>query len=310
MITEQKPHKLKQILFPALGAIIAVIAIAAVVIQLGQKEPAPAAESAYHEMADEHTPLVVNVTRPATTEEEYGLLYSTCAQYMESYSVPEEQVSVVDVTEDTFIDTEESPTLNTTPEPDVYTEYDRAYFEDFLMVRYVSQSGVIHVVGARLRGENRTETELLDQDDFSSEHFTANVEENEGGWTLNFWPNSQKKLEEELEETGSVSEETFVSCAGQCILDILSKTEDAEKVISHFTEEGLASLLRIVQVLGINPEYTVSLGLAEMGASSLELDTMDRLYLRCELLRGTETTYLNLLVKLNENMMVYDVDTI
>ena len=310
MITEQKPHKLKRILFPVLGVIVAGIAIAAVAIQLGQEEPVPSVEPDFHETAEIGTPLVVNFIQPATTKEEYALLYSACARYMESYSVPEEQVPVVDVTEDTFVDAEVRPLPSEAPQMDVYTEYDRAYFEDFLMVRYVSCGGDIHVVGARLVGEDRTETELLDQDAFRSEHFSTIVmeEEEKDNWKL--WPNSKQELEEELEETGTVSEETFVSCVGQCILDILSKTEDEERVLSHFTAEGTASLLRIMQVLEIDTDSSIGIVLAEMGASEPDLEIMDRLYLRCELLRGTEATYLNLLVKMNKDLMIYDVDTI
>ena len=309
MITEQKPQKLKRFLFPVLGVVIAGIAVAAVAVQLGQKEPAPVPEPDFHETAEAGTPLVVKFTPPATTDEEYAMLYSACAQYMESHSTPKEQTPVVDVTEDTFIDTEEDPLPSETPEPDVYTEYDRAYFEDFLMVRYVSQSGDIHVVGARLSGEDRSETEMLDQNAFRSEHFSKVVEEEEEE-RKKLWPSSKEKLEEELEETGTVSEETFVSCVGQCILDILSKTEDEELVFSHFTEEGVASLLRIMQVMKINSDSSIGIVLAELGASGQDLGTMDRLYLRCELQQGTEVTYLNLLVKLNADFRVYDVDTI
>lgn len=313
MITEQKPHKLRRILFPVLGVIVAGIAAVAVAIQLGQKEPeAPApAEPDFHETADVGTPLVVNFTKSATTAEEYNLLYSACVQYMESRNTPQEQAPVVDVTEDTFVDTGESSSSDETSEPDVYTEYDRAYFEDFLMVRYVSQSGDIYVVGAHLGGENRTEAELLDQDDFRSVHFTTVVEEEaEEDRKWQFWSDPEQELEEELEKNGSVSEETFVSCVSQCTLDLLSKTETDERIFSHFTEEGMASLLRIMQVLGIDADSSVGILLAEVGASDPNLGTMDRLYLRCELLRDSGVTYLNLLVKLNQNLMVYDVDTI
>lgn len=311
MIAEKKAHKLKQILAPVTGVIVAGIAIAIVAIQLGQNEPeVPVEIPGFHETAEEGTPLVVRFTQPVTTEEEYALLYSACTQYMEVHSAPEGQMPVVDVTEDTFIDTDETLLPSDIAEPDVYTEYDRAYFEDFLMVRYVSHGGDIRVVGARLVGEDRTETELLDQDAFRSEHFSKVVEEEEKKDRWQFWLNSKEEFEEELEETGSVSEETFVACVGQCVLDLLSKTEYETRVLSHFTEEGMASLFRIMQVLNLDSSCSIGIVLAELGVSEPGIEIMDRLYLRCELLREAEAIYLDLLVKLNKDLLVYDVDTI
>lgn len=314
-MTEQKPNKLKRILFPILGVVVAVIAIIAVAVQLGSEEPSSVSEPDFHETAEKGTPLVVNFAKPATTDAEYALLYAACAQYMESQNSQTRQEPVVDVTEDTFIDAEDASEPTEIPEPDGYAEYDRAYFDDFLMVRYVSQSGEICVVGARLEGEDRTETVLLVQENFNSEHFSADLdEEDEKGKAWQFLKNSgtelEEELEEELEKNGSVSEETFVSCVGQCVLDILSKTGDEERIRSHFTEEGGASLLRIMQVLEIGENCPVTIALAEVGASAPDLETMDRLYLRCELTDGEELICLNLLLKLNGSMAVYDVDLI
>lgn len=311
MITEQTPHKLKRILFPLLGVILAGLAIVLIALRPGAEEPVPSPEPDFHATAEVGTPLVVDFVFPATTDEEYARMHAACEQYMESHCNVEEQSPAVDVTEDTFIDTDSTSVPDVTPEPNVYTEYDRGYFEDFLMVRYVSENGDIHVVGARLDRTNGAEIKLLDQRDFRSEHFSAGEEESEKKekkWK--FWPNSEQELEEEMEKNGSVSEESFVSCVGQCILDILSSAEDEERVFSHFTEEGEASLLRIMQVMEIDADCSVSSVLAQMGASAPDLETMDRLYLRCKLQRGAEVTYLNFLVKLNENMMIYDVDTI
>ena len=310
VITEQKTNKIKRILFPLLGVIITVVAIVVVAVQLGD-EPSSVSEPDFHETADKGTPLVVNFTQPATTDEEYALLYAACVQHMDMKISQTRQEPVVYVTEETFIDTGDSSEPGETPEPDAYTEYDRAYFDDFLMVRYVSVNGDIYVVGARLGGEDRTEAVLLLQDDFSSEHFSAGSDDENGkGKAWQFLRNSGADLEEEMEKNGSVSEESFVSCVGQCVLDILCRTEDEERISSHFTEDGSASLLRIMQVLEISENCSVTVVLAEAGASDPELETMDRLYLRCELTDGAETICLNLLLKLNGSMAVYDVDLI
>jgi hypothetical protein len=219
-------------------------------------------EPDFHETADTTTPLVVNFVVPSTTAEEYDLLYSAISDQVRVNSTPEPQSPVVSVTEDTFIDREDDSDPYTSEEQEVYTEYDRAYFEDFLMVRYVSQSGVIHVVGARLGGEDGTEIELYDQSDFTSEHFSAVVIEKEGKENYwKFWERSGKELEEEIEaemeSSGAISEDTFVACIGQCTLELLTRAESWERILSHFTAEGMASLLRIVQVLEIGEECAV-----------------------------------------------------
>ena len=113
-----------------------------------------------------------------------------------------------------------------------------------------------------------------------------------------------------MESSGAISEDTFVACIGQCTLELLTRAESWERILSHFTAEGMASLLRIVQVLEIGEECAVNLMLAEVGSTNHVLGTMDRMYLRCEVVDGGEPFYLNLLLKINANLLVYDVDLI
>lgn len=288
--------------------VLAGIAATAIALSLRQGSTLSAAEGDVHRMAAAGAVLTVRYISPATTEEEYDLLYAACAQYMEAQSAPDTFGPVVDVTEEVFIDPDpETAAPDRTPLPNGYTEYDRAYFEDFLMVRYVSRSGDICVVGACLEGASRSEVRLLSQEEFSSEHFAAAAGE-ASSWKQ--WFGAGQKLEKELAESGTVSEETFVFCVGQCILDLMSGTENETRLNSHFTAEGMASLTRIIQVLEIDPDCSAGIVLAEAGTSEEGLEDLDRLYLRCELLCGDDAMYLNLLLKLNGSMQIYDVDTI
>ena len=319
MTTEQKPKKLKRVLFSLLGVIIVLLAAAAIMIQLrpAAEPPAPTVEEPdFHENADAATPLVVNFAIPATTVEEYEQLYDAITGYVTSYSAPETQKSVVSVTEDTFIDREDASDPYVSEAEETYTEYDRSYFDDFLMVRYVSQSGTIHVVGARFGGTDGTTIELINQEDFVSDHFSAVeiVEEEEASPGWKFWERTHEEVDEEIEKEmetkGSISEDSFIICIGQCILQLLAHGEDEERILSHFTDEGVASLLRIAQVFEVGDSGTVNILLAEAGATEPGLDTMNRMYVRCELTDGGESVYLNLLLKLNGNLLVYDVDLI
>ena len=315
MATEQT-NKLKRVLFPVLGVILLIVAAVAVMAQLQPAAEPPASaveEPDFHETADAATPLVVNFIAPITTEEQYGLLYDMVDRYVITNLIPEWQDIVISVTEDIFIDREDDSDPFSSREQENYTEYDRSYFKNLLMVRYVSQSGQIHVLGARF-GEGDT-IELIAQDDFSSEHFAAEVvEEEEKKKTGKFWNRTHEELEEkveaEMETVGSISEETFVACIGQCVIQLLSGAESEARIASHFTAEGMASLERIVQVLGISDKSNIDLLVAEVGTSDLALGTMNRMYLRCGVESEGESIYLNLLLKLNGNLLVYDLDLI
>lgn len=317
MTTELKPNKLKRVLFPLLGVVLALFAATAVALQLWSGREAEAhgtQEPDFHETADAATPLVVSFAKLATTEEEYDRLYTAVDEYIRSHGTPGIQSSVVAVTENTFIDEDGDSDPFAAEEDEAYVEYDRLYFEDFLMVRYVAPNGAIHVMGARLGGKNGAEIELIEQADFQAEHFTAEdeAEGKKSGWLL--LSRSHEELEEEIEtemETvGSVSQDAFVACIGQCTLQLLAQAENEDRIFDHFTNEGMASVARIAQVLEIGEDSDVQILLAEVGATSPGLGSMNRLYLRCEVNGGEEVIYLNLLLKLNGNLLVYDVDLI
>lgn len=307
MIKERTKTKRNMILACLLG-VAAIALIVLVVVFVGKGTDALEQGNAYHDAEESSVPLLVDFDPLVTTEEEYSRMYDVCSEYIDGdqgkYAVASYSVGV-NVTEDTFVDAEETPDGPGPDEQDEYTEYDRAYFTDFLMVRYVSQSGAIQVIGTWLNrdGTEGTEIELVNQTEFSTSHFTVDQTETTG-WT--FWMMTQ----EEVEEDSSVSEDVFVSCLGECVVGALTDSVDTQKLNSHFTAEGRADLLRIVQVLGIDAEQSIGVVLGAVGTSDLGNEAKDRVYLRCELLNGDGVTYLNLLIKLNSNLMVFDMDLI
>lgn len=315
VIKERKIKKLN--IFIAVLIVVAAIGIVmlAVVSQHDTPEPVVEDGNAYHDAEETNVPLLVDFEPLETTTEEYALLYDACSKYVSEHSSLQindaaSNSAAINVTENTFVDAEEETAEPDDHEPGEYIEHDRAYFKDFLMIRYVSQNGVIQVVGARLtRTEGaESEIELINQTDFNTGHFTAEEaqEEKEKGWS--FWPTSEEN--EECVADNTVSEDVFVTCLSECMVGALTDTVDAEKFNSHFTVEGKAALLRIIQVLAIEADCSGEVVISGAGASDLANNTKDRVYLRCELINGDDVIYLDVLLKLNSDLMVFDIDII
>lgn len=261
------------------------------------------ADTVSHHETEAGVPISVNFAALSTTEEEYGNMGAACEAYIQSLplekTVAAVENSLIDVNEDTFIDAGAEPIETERAEPAQYLEYDRIYFEDFLLIRYVNEFGELQVVGASLSDGRNSETEIVGQEEFCNNHFNK--------IDSDIW-NIHLLFTNEAQEPEGVSEETFIACVEKGVADMLAGQMEAETFFSHFTSSGETALLRIGQVLEIDANCTLEVQFGAAGKSDLSLETMDRLYLRYQVTRGQEINFLNVLVKLNQEMMVFDVD--
>jgi len=291
----QKEKRIKQwhkvVLICLAALVVAGGAFFAVIFWNGQNDTAAA----------EHTQVIsVEFAPLTTTSEEYDRLYAVCREYAQTLVAQDSAGMNVEIQEDTFVDAavsseeSEQPVLNAG-----YVEYDRAYFENLLLVRYVSESGDIHLVAAQQSGRDQEEVELLLQEDFNYEQFHVVEIDN---WLTAF------KFKKEMRTAGVIEEDIFMNCVGRCLVVLLTDGESID-YRDHFTQDGSKSVLRIRQLLQIE-NGTVEVVLSAAGKSALEQETMDRIYLRCGVTIDGNSDYVDILLKLNDDMMIYDVDLI
>lgn len=247
-------------------------------------------------------PLNVEFAPLTTTAEEYESLRAVCGEYILSHGGVAAEGSadpIVEVSEDTFVDHGEEPNA-AEPEAAVeYVEYDAAYFQDLMLTRYVSQNGELQVIAARIDRKNKGAISLLTQEELSSDLFALTGWE---AWSSNLLP------VEELTESGAVSEKVYMACIEQCVLKLLAGLSDHDALISHFTETGRSAVVRAGAILGIDQDCGLQVSLCLAGKSHLGKEVPDRVYLRCQVTRGEAVEYVNLLLKVNGDLKIFDVD--
>ena len=231
-----------------------------------------------------------------TTQEEYLCLYETCSKRVSSAEEAVDVASnVVEIIEDTFVDADENEDVATVDVVSQYIEYDTAYFEDLLMVRCVDQSGNIQVIAAWLNREDGNTVELLDQEELDGSYFETV---------------SLKRTAQEEDGPTLISEQAYLECVGSCVTGLLIGDFDEAAVEDHFTTVGREAVLRIGQALGISIRHELSVQMSAAGRSEFGKEMVDRLYLRCQVTKGREIQYINILLKLNSDLKVFDVDLI
>lgn len=273
----------------ALGALVTVSVVMAIVI--GTAKPLG------DHVEVEGASFTVEFISRTTTAEEYDALRTVCEGYRESSpKLATTSNDAVVVSEETFVDAG-PPEGEYQPDAPVYVESDAVYFEDLVLIRYVSQSGE-HLTLAGGYDENG-EAAALTMEELSDLQFRR-----EGTWYSDLLP------EEERTDEGAVTEAAYLACVEQCVRKLLVGDMDYDALYSHFTEAGRNALLRVGQSGGFDGTAVTETLVCAAGASAPEESVADRLYLRCQVQMGERTAVLDLLLKLNSELMIFDVDLI
>lgn len=273
-----------------------------------------------------------------TTDDEYEQLRTACNQYIESYTTPNPIDANLDVdiavgeksyvdsgltesgedesSPDSYIASDDVP-LNTgvqredagaaKPNPLGQVETGPIYLEEMLMIRYINNDGLMSVVtGAFDKDKNIKVLTQPELQQFYYETYTPNEE------------SDTEESEDSPEATNSrvISEEEYLNEVSDCISKLLLAQSNVDEqaamnsALNYFTTDGKDSVLASRQLLAIDGNTVIELAFGLCGKSSTSQVVKDRVYLQYNINNGAETSRVNIIVKLNSNLRIFDIDVI
>lgn len=248
----------------------------------------------------QYTKLDIKFNDLITSKEVYNKLNKSCKQFV-SEGDNEDTDWVSDgytKSNGKYIDTKKQTGSEKEESLDEMNETGPIYLNDMLVMRYISDSGEMKVVAAKINestGEIKTST--------LNNLRLADKEKDE----VNDWKNKRSK---NTKITGTITEDAylqdvmsiFVSLVTQKDIDYTLKRE----ALQFFTEDGYNSMIKnpnrlLVDKNSLEVKYIVA------GKSSLENKNKDRVLL--QLVVG-KNSYVNVVVKLNKNNKIFDIDIV
>lgn len=236
-----------------------------------------------------------------TTEEQYSLLRAKCNKETESDNQKADLTVDVDVpiSEPTYVDN----SIDTTSGNREYTkrqlvETGPIYFNDMLMVRYINSDGIMRVVSAAFSNEEKTSIEILEQSDISDSKYSPKY--------------SQEQEQANTEPSNTLSEKSYVSEIVSCIEEMLtpgtSISDYIDTVTSYFTVEGKTSVESGRDFLKLNESSQVNRVYWVAGKSDTSKTIKDRIYVQYLIKSNGQEKLVNIVVKLNQNLRIFDID--
>lgn len=263
-----------------------------------------------------------------TSEDEYEALRVKCNEYISNLETSNDQNTKIDanldvdtvVKEEQFIDglTESSSSSDSSgssgqstddKNSQTLTETGPVYFQDMLMIRYISYSGdLVVVIGAY---NSNGDIEILRQGQLES-----NIEKYSGtssSGNLDGEDSSSKSLDKNFEY---LSESEYLNDLSETLEVILKaytneEIEEAEtRAINYFTLEGKQAVFGNKKRLRIGKDAEVETIYIVAGKSVSSKSYKDRVYTQIKISVGEKSTIVNIILKLNSNLRIYDIDII
>lgn len=252
----------------------------------------------------QYTKLDIKFNELVTSKEDYNRLKESCKQFVsKENNIDTDKVSngytksngkYIDTEKQTGSEKEETSKGGL----DEMNETGPIYLNGMLVMRYISDSGEMKVVAAKINestGEIKTST-------LNDLKLTAKEKEDVS--------NRESKGSKNAKITGTITEDAylqdvmtiFVSLVTQKDIDYTLKRE----ALQFFTEDGYNSMIKntnrlLVDKNSLEVKYIVA------GKSSLENQSKDRVLLQMVV---DKDNYINVVIKLNKNNKIFDIDTV
>lgn len=245
----------------------------------------------------------------STTQDRYTEYREACDDYINQEFNSETADAKVDVStivnEEMYVDSQEqrSNTIEDDLEADSPSETGPIYFQDMLMLRYMNSAGLLKVVAAI---EDDGNIDVVDQPGLLEE--INNV--TGGSGTVD----KINSLEENIQENTFTSEVEYLRGLSEALqLMILasdaSSTRDAESAaINYFTYEGKQTVFSSKQDIEISENSSIKTLFIEAGKSDSSKTYKDRIYTQQEITTDDAKYVVNIILKLNSNLRVFDID--
>lgn len=248
----------------------------------------------------QYTKLDIKFNDLITSEEVYDKLNKSCKQFV-SEGDNEDTDWVSDgytKSNGKYIDTKKQTGSEKEESLDEMNETGPIYLNDMLVMRYISDSGEMKVVAAKINeSTGEIKTSIL-----NNLRLTAKEKDEVSDW--------KNKSSKNTKIAGTITEDAylqdvmsiFVSLVTQKDIDYTLKRE----ALQFFTEDGYNSMIKnpnrlLVDKNSLEVKYIVA------GKSSLENKNKDRVLLQ---LVVDKDSYVNVVVKLNKNNKIFDIDIV
>ena len=267
------------------------------------------------------------VFNPITTDTEtYEKIRQACNEYIEANKNKETSKIDVDVqisdevytdteipetlaedlaentTEDTAENTAENTEEDTTNQSESLSNTDKVetgpvYFNGALLLRYINNLGELDVVCGTLN-----ESGKIDVYEQSELYLISNI--------IGFKPSADAESLHSYK--GGIPEEIYATDVAKCITDLLEsdtkedETQAIKESLNYFTDSGKNTILKSKEILGIGKDDDVSVEFIGIGKSDTSKKVKDRMYIQCKI----NDNLVNIIVKANSNLRVFDIDII
>ena len=255
-----------------------------------------------------------------TSEDEYEALRVKCNEYISNLETSNDQNTKIDanldvdtvVKEEQFIDglTESSSEQSTDDKnSQTLTETGPVYFQDMLMIRYISYSGdLVVVIGTynsngdiEILRQGQLESNIEKYSDISSSNNLDDEDSSSKSLDKNFEYLSESEYLNDLSKTLEIILKAYTN----------EEIEEAEtRAINYFTLEGKQAVFGNKKSLRIGKDAEVETVYIAAGKSVSSKSYKDRVYTQIKISVGEKSTIVNIILKLNSNLRIYDIDII
>lgn len=179
------------------------------------------------------------------------------------------------------------------------------YFDDMLMIRYINSLGEMTVATSVINSENGSIDTVKQQD--MEEYFNSN----NGNSVTTDIKNIEKSENEKV-----ITEEEYIKTISNCIETLLkcrtSKDEiDAMNIVTmYMVSNGKDSVLDSRKALNIEDGTDIKFVLGTCGKSNSSNIVKDRVYIQYDIKNNGKTNRVNIIVKLNSSLKIFDIDII
>lgn len=295
--------------------VVTIIAVGCIIFIILQETPyhnesVDLWKEAFEEVENDKIGVVFNSL--STTSDEYIKLRDACNNYIDKSNDVDLSLELkLDISEDTFVDnnltdntdkiqkeskevTEENKVVETGP----------LYFDNILILRYIDDNGNLSVVSGIYNESN--EIEVLRQDEIRDA-----VELNKSLY------NKEGTDDTAIYDNEPISEDDYLYHIANCIHNLLlANTDESEnnaimESLYYFTSDGKDSVLNSRYLL--KEDYAEAiLKVCLCGKSDTSKVQNDRIYLQFDIINnsGDVLQTLNIIVKLNSNLKVFDIDIV
>ena len=240
----------------------------------------------------------------STTEEQYKLLREACNNYIDSEFSTENadaNINVDTVVDETlYIDNGDGVKDRSSSTVDSLSETGPIYFQNMLMLRYINSDGTLKVVTSMI--DESDNISIASQSELPSLSITTNTEDE-----IAADADSKQEFTTEKEYLDGVCETIHL----MLLANSTEKIREADsKSINYFTYEGKQTVFNNKKDIALSDDAVIETIYVAAGKSDTSKTYKDRIYTQQRVTIGENSTILNIVLKLNSNIRIFDIDII